>query len=208
MTTITGFPPENNGGEYNKDSEIKSNQNGDSVNNLFDNNKEYDDIIKEQSAQILAGCDADGDGVVSVDEFADGFYNMFADDIAEYYAQTGESENIPDEQLQKGIKDASKLMAQIVGMSDIFSNGDVNSISKEEMSNLLKYLDKDGTGQITKEDVISFYDYCSDGGARDLEYGKKFRTGQELTPLELGLMHQFIVKPPFNALIDQAEKSE
>lgn len=206
MTTIKGIPPENNGGEYNKDSAVNNNPNGDSVNNLFDKAKE--ESIRQTSAQILAGCDADGDGTVSVTEFADSFYNMFADDIKEYYAQTGEAENIPEEQLQSGIRNAVGLMAQIVGMSDVFANGDANSVSQEEMSNLLKYLDKDGTGNITKEDFINFFDYCTDGGARDLEYGKKFRTGQSITPEEFGLIQQFIVKPPFNSLINQAEKSE
>jgi len=207
MTTIAGLPPENNSGEYNKDS-VPQNKNDSSESYLFDGSKnDYDEQVSQQSAQILKGCDTDGDGIVSVDEFAENFYNKYLDDIKEYYKKTGESDNIPDEQLEKGIKDASKFMSQIIGMIDIYSNGDTNSVSAEELSALIKYLDKDGTGKISKEAVLSFYDYCTDGGERDLEYGKKFRTGQELSSDELGLLQQFILKPPFNALINQSEKS-
>ena len=205
--------------------EYKNNHSSpDSIFNFYDSengykDKDYDDAIYAASAEILAGYDEDKDGVVSKKEFANGLFNDYGEDMLEYIDSTT-AEYAPAEERAFGVLRASNLVAAEVSAIDVLEeNGDINSVSVEEMVTVLRYIDangyndinethtmqkdNNGMGKISKSALLGFFDYCTDGGTQDDKIGQKFREGKEMDSADESSLKR-IRNQIIQAMIDQA----
>ena len=183
----------------------QNHENSDSVFEFYDSNEEnfnsdeYREAIQSTSKAILKGYDNNNDGKVTRDEFTDGLMNDFALDMIEYNAQhDAEPENAQEAVL--GAYRASDAISTILANIDLYDNGDSGTISVEELATVLEYVDvygyhdvegssfmakdENGYGAISKAALMALYDYFTDGGTNDIEAGKKYRNGEEITGQE------------------------
>jgi len=183
----------------------QNHENSDSTFTFYNSNEEnfnldeYREAIQTTSQNILRGYDSNNDGEVTRDEFTDGLMNDFALDMIEYNAKyDGEPENAQEAVL--GAYRASDSISTILANIDLNNNGNSGTISVEELATVLEYVDvygyhdvegssfmtkdENGHGVISKAALLSLYDYFTDGGTNDIEAGKKYRNGEELTEQE------------------------